>query len=329
MTTISLHLHSNTAFGGYQGEHNATVIVYALPDELINANYTYTVDIELPDGTAISTVINNYRLPLTAALTALSGTIKLQLSITNGSKLIQKSSVVQLSIRPSLISNSTISGGDGTSIKSAEVNAEGHLILTLTDDTTIDCGYVVGPQGVKGEKGDTGEQGPQGPTGPQGEKGDNSHWKVIADITLDEDVKSIVITTDANGEPFALTELYVVTNATSTSSTEQGKFAILVNGKPLRGPDDTINAHVNIGKSGDNGRVWAWIKSLYPLISLQGAWQTTTSIDNKSVYCVQPRFKAYSNALFAEGEQITKVGISASSNATTFAEGSQFIVFGR
>lgn len=320
MQTINLDLNARTAFGGYQGEHNATAIVYSLPDELINQDYTYTVDIELPDGTAISTNINNYRLPLTAALTALSGTIKLQLSITNGGKLIQKSSVVQLSIHPSLIPNSTITSGDGTSIQSAEVNADGHLILTLTDDTTIDCGYVVGPQGVKG---DTGEQG------PQGEKGDNSHWRVIADITLDEDVKTIEITTDTYGEPFTLTELYVVTNATSTSTTEQGKFAISVNGKPLRGPDDTINAHVNIGKSGDNGRVWAWIKSLYPLISLQGAWQTTTSIDNKSVYCVQPGFKAYSNALFAEGEQIVKIGISASSNATTFAAGSQFIVFGR
>lgn len=186
-----------------------------------------------------------------------------------------------------------------------------------------------GPQGPKGDKGDTGEQGPQGPTGPQGEKGDNSHWRVIADVTLAEDVKTIEITTDTYGEPFALTELYVTTNATSTSTTEQGKFAISVNGKPLRSPDDTINAHINIGKSGDNGRVWAWVKSLYPLISLQGAWQTTTSIDNKSVYCVQPGFKAYSNALFAEGEQIVKVGISASSNATTFAAGSQFIVFGR
>lgn len=331
MQQITITCNGNNAVAdsynaGYQGEHNATAIVYSLPDELVNANYIYTVDVELPDGTAISTVINNYKLPLTAALTALSGTIKLQLSITNGGKLIQKSSVVQLSIHPSLIPNSTITSGDGTSIQSAEVNADGHLILTLTDDTTIDCGYVVGPQGVKG---DTGEQGPQGLQGPKGDKGDNSHWRVIADVTLAEDVKTIEITTDTYGEPFALTELYVVTNATSTSSTEQGKFAISVNGKPLRGPDDTINAHVNIGKSGDNGRVWAWIKSLYPLISLQGAWQTTTSIDNKSVYCVQPGFKAYSNALFSEGEQIIKVGISASSNATTFAAGSQFIVFGR
>lgn len=67
---------------GYQGEHNATAIVYSLPDELVSANYIYTVDVELPDGTAISTNINNYKLPLTAALTALSGTIKLQLLIT-------------------------------------------------------------------------------------------------------------------------------------------------------------------------------------------------------------------------------------------------------
>lgn len=164
MRQITITCNGNNAVAdsynaGYQGEHNATAIAYSLPDELINQDYTYTVDIELPDGTAISTVINNYRLPLTATLTALSGTIKLQLSITNGGKLIQKSSVVQLSIHPSLISNSTITGGDSTSIQSAEVNADGYLILTLTDDTTIDCGYVVGPQGPQGDKGADGKDG--------------------------------------------------------------------------------------------------------------------------------------------------------------------------
>ena len=157
MRTINLDLNAKTAFGGYQGEHNATTVVYDLPDNFINANYTYTVDIEIPDGTTVSTIINNYKLPFTAALTALAGTIKLQLSIANSGKLIQKSSVVQISIYPSLIPNSTILCGDGTSIQSAGVNADGHLILTLTDDTIIDCGNVVGPQGPQGLPGADGK----------------------------------------------------------------------------------------------------------------------------------------------------------------------------
>ena len=47
-----------------------------------------------------------------------------------------------------------VEGGviSGVGIKDATINADGHLILTLTDDRPIDCGLVA----VKGEKGDTG-----------------------------------------------------------------------------------------------------------------------------------------------------------------------------
>ena len=75
-------------------------------------------------------------------------------------------------------------------IKEAEIDESGHLIFTLTDNTTVDLGKVVGAKGDKGDKGDTGPQGIQGPKGdaftyddftpeqledlrgPQGPKGD-------------------------------------------------------------------------------------------------------------------------------------------------------------
>ena len=41
-------------------------------------------------------------------------------------------------------------------VVSATVNGSGHLVLTYTDSSTVDTGYVVGPQGIQGEKGDTG-----------------------------------------------------------------------------------------------------------------------------------------------------------------------------
>ena len=50
-------------------------------------------------------------------------------------------------------------GTDGVGIKSVAVNEEGKLIITLTDDTIIDCGN------VKGEQGTVGPQGPQGEDG--------------------------------------------------------------------------------------------------------------------------------------------------------------------
>ena len=94
-------------------------------------------------------------------------------------------------------------------VKEVEIDENGHLIFTLTDDSTVDMGKVVGDNGMPGAdgedgvsitgavvndsghliltlsdsttidagvaKGDTGAQGPKGDTGdtgPQGEKGD-------------------------------------------------------------------------------------------------------------------------------------------------------------
>lgn len=47
-------------------------------------------------------------------------------------------------------------GADGLSITSGTVNASGHLILTLSDNSTVDVGTVVGPQGNPGANGDNG-----------------------------------------------------------------------------------------------------------------------------------------------------------------------------
>lgn len=74
----------------------------------------------------------------------------------------------------------TISRG----VKAVEITEAGRLVFTLTDNSTIDLGPVIGPKGdtgaagEPGPKGDTGATGPQGPkgetgaTGPQGPKGD-------------------------------------------------------------------------------------------------------------------------------------------------------------
>ena len=65
-------------------------------------------------------------------------------------------------------------GDDGIHVQNATVNGMGDLIVTLTDGTIINAGYVVGPDGAQGPQGDTGAQGPQGdvgPTGPQGDAG--------------------------------------------------------------------------------------------------------------------------------------------------------------
>lgn len=47
-------------------------------------------------------------------------------------------------------------GTDGVGISTATVNESGNLIITLTDASTIDAGYVVGPPGADGTGGGTG-----------------------------------------------------------------------------------------------------------------------------------------------------------------------------
>ena len=63
-------------------------------------------------------------------------------------------------------------GERGIGVSTAAVNVSGHLIITRTDLTTIDAGYVLGPQGLQGLKGDKGDKGDRGDTGLKGDKGD-------------------------------------------------------------------------------------------------------------------------------------------------------------
>ena len=57
-------------------------------------------------------------------------------------------------------------------VKAAEIDENGHLLLTLTDNTVLDLGSAVGPPGEKGDKGDPGATGEKGDTGAKGDKGD-------------------------------------------------------------------------------------------------------------------------------------------------------------
>ena len=61
-----------------------------------------------------------------------------------------------------------VAGLLGKDIQSAAINDSGHLILTLTDGTTLDAGVAKGAQGPKGA---TGPAGPRGPAGAPGKDG--------------------------------------------------------------------------------------------------------------------------------------------------------------
>ncbi len=94
------------------------------------------------------------------------------------------------------------SGSDGVGISNVSVNESGRLIVTLTDTSTVDAGYVIGPQGPQGETGPQGSQGIQGETGPQGSQGpagaDGSDGVGISTASIDESGNLIITLTDTS-----------------------------------------------------------------------------------------------------------------------------------
>ena len=90
-----------------------------------------------------------------------------------------------------------VDGKDGVGIVSLSINAEGHLLATLSDETVVDCGALPtikgdkGDQGIQGEKGDKGDQGIQGEKGEQGDPGltptvainDDGYWVINGLVT--------------------------------------------------------------------------------------------------------------------------------------------------
>lgn len=81
--------------------------------------------------------------------------------------------VLQLTAQSKPVGNTiTLPAGGGSSIKKAEIRADGHLWLTQTDDAEIDCGTAKGDQGPRGLTGSQGPKGEAGPRGEQGPKGD-------------------------------------------------------------------------------------------------------------------------------------------------------------
>lgn len=66
-----------------------------------------------------------------------------------------------------------VAGLLGKDIQSAAINDSGHLILTLTDGTTLDAGAAKGAKGDTGAQGPKGDPGAKGDTGAQGPKGDD------------------------------------------------------------------------------------------------------------------------------------------------------------
>ncbi len=66
----------------------------------------------------------------------------------------------------------SISGKDGVGIANIGFNANGELVITLTNSTNVNLGKIQGAQGPQGEKGEPGKDGIDGADGKDGEQGE-------------------------------------------------------------------------------------------------------------------------------------------------------------
>ena len=86
---------------------------------------------------------------------------------------------------------------DGVSITDVEVDANKHLIITFSNNTTVDAGLI---STVKGDKGDTGAKGKNGIDGKDGIDGTNGVDGISPTVTITESTgRHTVSITDKDG----------------------------------------------------------------------------------------------------------------------------------
>lgn len=162
---------------------------------------------------------------------------------------------------------------------------------------------------------------------PSGAGGD-SPWRLITDLTLEEDVASFTITVDDDGNAFALDELYLITNAISTTSTAVN-VDIKLNGSA------TSLLSIAGGASGADQTMFRnalYLRSLSPMILFTGTWIGTNTEVHKTLNWTQPKLSTFDtiNAKYPYGTKVTKLELyKTPTAATAFAAGSRFVILGR
>ena len=163
---------------------------------------------------------------------------------------------------------------------------------------------------------------------PSGGGGGSNPWRLITDLTLNEDVATFEITTDDDGNAFELDELFVITNAISTTST-----AINADFR-ANGKSHTIGT-IPCGANEANqtvGRNMLYIRSLSLPFSLVGTWIITNTEHSKTLNWFQPKLSTFDRrqTVYPIGTKIKSIEVGKTPTAATaFAAGSRFVILGR
>ena len=165
---------------------------------------------------------------------------------------------------------------------------------------------------------------------PSGSGSGESDWRLIKDITVEADVKSVSVNSDYNGDGFSCREIYILSNAVNASGqTSATNLKLSINGQSHYDGNTTQYPNVTFGKTGESGRNWFWVKSINPLILFHGKWVTTNSTQGNNVQCIQPHINDAAPNPFAEGEKIESIEISGGLSSSYIASGSRILIYGR
>ena len=186
---------SNTMLS-YQGEHLATELRIHLPEKLLSSDCTYKLLFYLPNGEAKYAVLEYtkryLKFLIPQSLTMLSGSIKVQLIITDNDNTIIKSRTQRYTIVPS--DNVTTKEVDDKYIglldgKIREINKALETAIAQAKNAyqiAVENGFVGTEsewlESLKGEKGADGKDGISGLDGKDGQNGTDGRGIISTEI---------------------------------------------------------------------------------------------------------------------------------------------------
>ncbi len=151
-------------------------------------------------------------------------------------------------------------GADGVGVSSATINNNGKLIITLSDESIIEVGPIVGPKGDTGEKGETGATGADG-VGIDELKIENGNLKVK--YTNDNTFKDLGNIKGADGVGIA--EIYVENGYLYVRKTNEDTATQLAYIKGDKGDTGPQGPKGDAGEQGPSGKDGVDGKSAYEL----------------------------------------------------------------
>lgn len=153
-------------------------------------------------------------------------------------------------------------GDAGVGISSAVIDTDGNLIITLTDETLINAGNVIGPTGATGPQGPQGIQGETGATGVAGATGPVGPSEEVISLFIDANPDDI--TTGIKGHrviPYnaEILEWYILSNQTGSIEFDikKSSFAGYPSTTSVIGTEDDSPKLISQNKN-SNINVYSW-----------------------------------------------------------------------